>query len=113
MARLKVIIDRAKWIRGEDENSRLRMEDGRMCAMGFACVAVGVPERYLVDTVDLLSIESVLPEPLATIAKDSYAMSMIFNVNDNHEYEEDRERLLIEQGGMVGLDFEFKGGKRE
>lgn len=47
---MRVEISRAKWGRGQPIGSALkRGDDGKMCCLGFVCVAAGVPEEKLVN----------------------------------------------------------------
>lgn len=49
--RLKVVIDRQRWLRGEgsDRSLLLREGDGKMCCLGFVCRAVGMGEADIVN----------------------------------------------------------------
>jgi hypothetical protein len=48
---LKVVIDRAKWLRGVTVNSCLRDDEGKMCCLGFLGLACGHTAQELRDAV--------------------------------------------------------------
>ena len=45
--KIKLTIDRQKWYRGKIQGSMLLRDDGRMCCLGFACLAKGVPREQI------------------------------------------------------------------
>jgi hypothetical protein len=45
---MELVIDRSKWLRGEgDKSALLRASDGKMCCLGFYCLAVGLTENQI------------------------------------------------------------------
>lgn len=44
---MKLVIDRKRWIRGEELSFLLRPTDERMCCLGFYGLACGVPKASL------------------------------------------------------------------
>ena len=49
--KLKVVVERSKWLRGDSGFSMLRDEDGRMCCLGFAMRVEGFTGAQLLDRV--------------------------------------------------------------
>jgi hypothetical protein len=46
---IRIEISRAKWGRGVSDGSALkRLDNGKMCCLGFVCVTAGIPEEKLV-----------------------------------------------------------------
>lgn len=44
----RIEISRARWGRGQSTGSALkRVDDGKMCCLGFVCLAAGIPEENL------------------------------------------------------------------
>lgn len=46
---MKLVIDRSKWLQGEASvvSMLLRPQDGKMCCLGFYCLALGAPEKSI------------------------------------------------------------------
>ena len=84
-------IDRAKWLRGEDsvDTYLLRQRDGKMCCLGFLCLAAGFSRRDITD----------VGEP-----------SDIINPNDTSDYLEgtrDEARDLMHHPQIRRLYYKF------
>lgn len=48
---MKLIVDRTKWLRGEgsDVSRLLRPSDGKMCCLGFVCLAFGMNAQSITN----------------------------------------------------------------
>jgi hypothetical protein len=48
---MELVIDRSKWLRGEGgtQSYLMRRYDGKMCCLGFYCLACGLTERQIID----------------------------------------------------------------
>lgn len=130
---MKVVVDRTKWIRGVGQHrsallvppkerwserrrgvgftARYQAEDvGKMCCMGFACLALGQSEADI-EGLKVVADEVKFPQLPETHAGKIAALHDLYFTNDHPEEEEftesDRERLITERGKALGLDFEF------
>lgn len=115
----KVVVDRTKWIRGvggkrsflvvptEGASNRGQpLEDiGKMCCVGFACLAKGIGFDRIVG-VKTISVETLVPTYKGV--EGAAIMSNLYNWNDE-EYEQDivREGRIKAEGLKIGLEFEF------
>lgn len=141
---VKVVVDRARWYRGRGEDfSRLLLtkdgdhpdasDNGKMCCLGFACIAMGIAKAEFANRAtprDLISYDcdgSRFVDPTKRLTKAqvdwlSKDFSELMSVNDNElwdgeepqgetEYktEAEREARIAELGKEVGLEFEFIG----
>jgi hypothetical protein len=64
--RLRIVIDRALWMRGSPDNSRLLNDEGKMCCLGFLGRACGFTEEelgYAVSPSELPSVDDSLKGP--------------------------------------------------
>lgn len=113
---LDVVIDRKTWNRGGGKNNGiLRNEStGKMCCLGFACIAAGYSESEIngfgdvdmpysgrnISTVEgLLDLDNILPNNIHGYLVDS---------NDNDCIDDKiREQEIIEQGKRAEINFTF------
>lgn len=131
--RLKLIIDRARWLRGEgsDASYLLRGLDRRMCCLGFLCRARGFTEGDLLEQRepnDLVNVEGLEDEQLDGLvaihhhqedAEDPYdetdytdeaVVGQLIVVNDDEKLtEEVREIEVKTLMATIGVDVEFIG----
>lgn len=119
---LKVTVDRDRWIRGEINSRLLREGDRKMCCLGFACIAAGVPEAQILGVLTPASVK--LPQSLMGLKSgtgvlqnhtNSYECSSMMIWNDRvyksaGTWQEDK---LISLGRQVGIEFKFVGGGLE
>jgi len=123
--KLKVIVDRKRWLRGEGatNSSLLRERDGKMCCLGFACLAAGHTE----DEIRGRLIPSALAAPkvpgmeavkgfysygitLSGGARpiESDRMGEAMSINDNAYFMESvRESKLIAIFDDLGMELSF------
>lgn len=110
---LKVIVDRQRWYRGHGAAvSRLLIvypshkEDiGKMCCLGFACLAAGLKPEQIAGKGVPTDISGPLPKAFEAVT-DGYCG--LVGTNDRHGMDEElRERDIKRLGLQVGLDFEF------
>lgn len=113
---MKLVIDRAKWLRGEDsQNSKLlRIKDQKRCCIGFLCSALGVSDSELLDVGGSQKLFAELP----TWLKDSGEMAdnehsdlfTAYDVNDNPELDEaTREARITKIFARHDIQVEFVG----
>lgn len=114
----KVIVERSKWLRGEgEENSKLlRTEDGKMCCLGFVCLAFGKTEDDIADSEAPSCLigkdrHSQIGDGTPLIAEDRHepgAIVSAMQINDSRYMDElDRELELKRLLRVVGVDLEF------
>lgn len=122
---MKVIVERSKWLRGEGSgvSQLLRERDGKLCCVGFACLAAGFSLdqiRSRVTVSDLLNVEETGPpstlaamvigegEPEEDPFCDTGAAEELYGANDDPAiWASARETKVAELGQKVGLEFEF------
>jgi len=50
---MKLTIERSKWFRGHGpDHSKLLRADGKMCCLGFYCLALGMTQTHILDVAD-------------------------------------------------------------
>jgi hypothetical protein len=110
---MKLTINRDKWLRGEPgESSLLRSRDGKMCCLGFYCLACGVSEDDITDISAPSDIRSMLDSQLWLFGSTTYAHStdcrnLIF-INDVRTIGlADRERKIKEVFARHDVEVEF------
>ena len=123
----KVIIDRTKWSRGSLAANALlvnretaesispgvpRAKVGRMCCLGFVCLAQGVPRKSLSGQPFPADLSRLVPG--LTYRDDTWGWRNTHfaegaaEINDNGDIsEEDRESQLIELAAQNGFEFQF------
>lgn len=126
---MKVTIDRAKWLRGEQ--SVLADGNGCMCVLGFVGAACGIPVKEMVGIAEPEDVEgytSKWPAAIGSAAmyedgetgkdvegfeQERLVHDAISN-NDDEDFESDRERELTLQllFKESGIDLEFIGEGR-
>jgi hypothetical protein len=111
---MKLVIDRSKWLRGEDgkDTSLLRLEDGKMCCLGFYCHALGFRAAELRDVPDPEDLNHYRPVPDWLIADDGSNNSQdccdLINVNDESSFNDFmREAFIKETFAKHGVEVEF------
>lgn len=96
----KLTIDRTKWLRGEGSrpSKLLRPEDGKMCCVGFYCLANGIPEAKISNEAWPGTDWSLIPSMQWLVAPYIIQSKMEQNLswlNDTQEITEDERELLI------------------
>lgn len=115
----KVIVDRAKWNRGDFEHSALLNEYG-MCCLGFACIALGLTEEDIRDLrtpADVRGLENKpaarkIPLLLSGNGGNSFFAHKLMVANDKQMDDTERETQIIHLGLGAELEFEFIGEGR-
>lgn len=123
---VKVVVDRAHWLRGEEDSVLLRPEEDKMCCLGFACLALGL-ERCDIDSlsspVRVVEQHPRLKGKLRVFLRDAQGgwndedvlnnrtTENLMRVNDDDTTDDDvyREERLKVLGLQIGLEFEFVG----
>lgn len=117
--RLKVVIDRSRWLRmtpDADEGYQpvLLNEEGHMCCLGFCLAAAGVGERRLIGKAypNAVYIKTPLPKSVRFLVqpydKGFKTESLFTSINDDEKLTEaERESRLTEEFARRGVDVTF------
>jgi hypothetical protein len=109
-----LIINRDRWVRGggtkpEFGTTELLNNKGRMCCLGFFCVATGVSSNALSgkeSPCDLKTHIPMLTDPI-TLENTQFAIQAI-EVNDAAIDEPEREREIVKLFKSHGVKLQFK-----
>jgi hypothetical protein len=112
----KLVIDRAKWLRGKDDSYLLRPTDGKMCCLGFYAESCGFSLDDLSGKTypSALVTDSQIPEAMRWLVTDEYedtttCMSLA-RINDDAGLNEPiREKRVAEEFAINGIEVEFVG----
>ena len=117
---LTVVVDRAKWLRGEGSNTSylLRQADGKMCCLGFVCVTAGMtPEQIsgLTAPSSLVSVRRPIPPAVKRLldhntfftVNSAITVSMMITNDAKDMSDAEREAQLQASGLEVGIQFTF------
>lgn len=111
---LKFTVDRKRWLHGEGEQrSCLLRSDGRMCCLGFACLAAGHTEDEIRDVATPNGLtrrrdgRCLLPNYNASQIGD--AMEWNDCVPDAEFSDAEREAKITERLAQIGLEVSFEG----
>lgn len=107
------VVDRTRWFRGQgSDRSRLLLDDGQMCCVGFLAIACGA-------TVDQISNEPAMASQFGEWRQSTpelYPLGLkigqtdIYGINDDSTCaDSDREILLKEQFNRLGIAVTFEG----
>lgn len=116
--RKAVVINRKTWLRGEGiiPSRLLRSLDGKMCCVGFICLAEGAPEEAIKDKPALHNIDPKLfdfntisrLQAIHNTANNPYGLS-VYSLNDNENFNDaEREKLLTAKLDACGYDITFE-----
>lgn len=115
------VVNRAKWLRGEWDNSfLLESESGRMCCLGFVGEQRGLPREVLNDTPDpawLMEgdagpVEGMLVTFQGEKPKLTALSDRAIAINDDDEIDDEvRERLLSDLFAEHGYAITFVDGE--
>lgn len=110
----KLVIDRARWLRGEGsgESYLLRESDGKMCCLGFYCLARGLTAEEIKGIKTPTDVTN--PVALVPLVKEcelcgghvhqTEVCSSMMTVNDDQVVEDDRrEEELTRLFGELGV----------
>lgn len=111
---MKFTIDRTRWLRGEgsDVSKLLRPSDGKMCCVGFFCLAQGLSEDTINDKPTYYAvIGSIENDPFVLTGDyiiDRQETWSMYHVNDSPLLsDEEREKLLTNNFAKLGHKVEF------
>lgn len=124
---IDVVIDRSRWstyLSTDKDSMLLNPETGKMCCMGFMCLAAGSPEEDLCNMLSPLFLKEI-PEQFL---EKSGAVGSLMNANDlrgivtpQGDWEdmleqdpkglpqEDREDMIIKIAATIGFRVTFEG----
>lgn len=124
--RLKVTVDRSRWFRGQGgEKSRLLMASGKMCCLGFACIAAGHTSDEIMEVATPNGLErellpgveqyrKALSGDMGIVEAIDNPIHRAINVNDDVRIiDQERESQLQEILAQVGIDMEFVDSVQE
>ena len=111
----KVVVKRSKWLRGNPVRSVLLNESGRMCCLGFACLAAGVPKTAIEEVEMPAGIDRELPPSLDKLIREDYGRgydtpisTQLAATNDSFTLQpKEREAQIKALGVKAGIDFSF------
>ena len=112
--KLHVVVDRSRWLRGEGsmKSFLFRPTDGKMCCLGFACLANGDNESVIsgARSPSAWWIESqALPGIKTNWGWNAYVEAM--SINDAQDLRDaKREEMLTETLARVGIELTFVDG---
>lgn len=122
----KFVIERDRWLRGDEENSRLlRPSDGKMCCLGFYGLACGLSEERILDVGEPCELSRAFPDWLVEnvpndwnarypdepelLTHNTGAASSLMSDNDSTEIDDsERERRITETFAFHGVEVEFR-----
>ena len=119
--RMRLVIDRSRWRRGDHQDGALRNRDGTRCCLGFLAEACGyaVEETLEVLTprelIDGLGGKSLFPSRL--ILDVESPDELLIDANDKPcepsqpDFEPKREARIAELMSSIGVDVEFVDGR--
>lgn len=111
----KLVIDRAKWLRGQGGGSLLEPQSGKMCCLGFECLRLGFTENdisnkgYPSNILKVMDETIRLPEYLrGYLIEENCFCTQAAKVNDTKGLNEfEREVKIKELFAGVGIEVEF------
>jgi len=116
---MKLVIDRQRWLRGEEDSFLLRSDDNKMCCLGFYSLALGLKEVDILDVacpneVDFLSAGQEYPDwiykNVAMRVDHSDDINKLMRYNDDvYIPSEVREEKIRETFAKHGVEVEFVG----
>jgi len=120
---MKLTIDRKRWLRGEGaDNSFLRrIEDGKMCCIGFLGKACGIPDAHLEGRGQLDQLLRDWPRHKKRLShyvqdigdgvfRDSSLLVDAYDINDDPDLtERTRESKVVEILKRVDVEVVFCG----
>ena len=93
---MEYVIDRKKWLRGEDQSMMLD-DKGKMCCLGQICKQSGVENMLNLDYPDNCESKNVPKFLLDSYGHDSLLAIKAAEINDEYDLTDtEREKLLIE-----------------
>jgi hypothetical protein len=108
--RLKTFtVERATWLRGTDQ-SALLIEDGRMCCLGFLCLAYGVTRKAIEDVSMPEGVTAGHRKLPAWLRDDDWDSSVhaLSEINDSKDIsDKTRERRLAREFAKHKLGVKF------
>jgi len=117
MKRIKVRINRKRWLRGTPDGSVLRNENGSMCCLGHVARACSIKASTLVDRLTPSEVPDAeckksffyrLISRTLHDADNSIACYDIMDLNDEEGIAQDkREKALTKKLSKLGFDVSF------
>ena len=121
---MKLTIDRERWLRGEGStNSKLlRLSDGKMCCLGFYCIALGLSQEQIREVNSPIGVaDKLLAKGIWMVAPVSseelsggvrrdvdIGAGNLMEINDSViEMPDKREKLIAEEFVKHGVNVEF------
>ncbi len=104
----RFVVDRSRWGRGggEGNGTLLNSVTGKMCCLGFACLAAG----HSAEEIDDMRMPSDIEPPLLPRYGTS-AIALVAQINDFEGFDDvDREARIIEVLADIGIAVSFVDG---
>ena len=102
-----VVINRKKWLRGE-QNSKLRKPNGKKCCIGFLATALGATNRQITNISTLEEICGSNKRYIDFNMNYSYPLAEAYDTNDDSSINDTvREKKLRTIGKQMGVRFQF------
>jgi len=100
---MQVTIDRQKWQRGEGDGEFYNEFTGNCCAMGFICLAAGIPLE------DIIGLSAIDPKIAELVGNDIVGIQgKVVDLNDDSYLEDDeREEKLGNVAREAGIELTF------
>lgn len=108
--RRALVIDRAKWMRGE--TGTLLADDGRQCCIGIYLSACGVRDKALKGNATPMELRHDVPSEAAWLldgSVDSTVTELLVSDNDRRCAESTREESIASLFAAQGIDVSFVG----
>jgi hypothetical protein len=104
----RVVINKRRWLRGDDENSMLlRKKDNKMCCIGFLARELGCKREHIAGIGHLSEVDHNTASEF-TSEYDGY-LNQAYETNDDPDLTEAaRIKKLREIGKNMGVRFIFK-----
>lgn len=105
---ISVVIDRRTWYRGKGGAcSRLLLDNGMRCCIGFLGTQIGIKDETMREEADF---SAIMPCRQARPFEDDHndTLNRAYTINDDETLtDSQREEALIETGKEMGVNFIF------
>lgn len=115
--RIKFVVWRDRWLRGDSQKATLLSDDGCMCCLGFLAKALGatdtlIEHRGTPEEAGSIPWPDSLVEQTEDGRRDTTVCTSIIYANDGDDTDDDNERetQLRELFECAGIDVEFRDG---
>lgn len=111
----KFKINRKEWLRGEghSDSSLLRLEDQKMCCLGFYALAKGINKKHIEcipcpDELVCKNGEPMMKEMVNDSGENNSMCQYLMEANDCEDMQDNKREFIIkEQFAKLGVEVEF------